>query len=52
MKNEMKRIICVAGMVLALAAPAARAQDTAMVARTLSLDDCRQMAIISNKNLE
>ena len=52
MKNEMKRLMCIAGMVLALSGLSAQAQDTAMVARILSLDECRQMAISGNKNLE
>ena len=43
-------MMCVAGMVLALAVLPARAQDAN--GRVLSLDDCRQMAISSNKNLD
>ena len=52
MKNEMKKMMCIACMLLSLAGIPAMAQDTLGVSGTLSLDDCRQMAISGNKNLE
>lgn len=52
MKNEMKRMIRVAGIVLALAGFPAQGQETEALPSALSLDDCRQMAISSNKKLD
>ena len=52
MKNEMKRMIRVAGIVLALVGFPAQGQETEALPSALSLDDCRQMAISSNKKLD
>ena len=45
--SEMKRLMCVAGMVLALIGIPADAEDG-----ILTLDACRQMAITKNKTLD
>ena len=49
---KMKKLLCIALMALSFAGAPARSQDAALSSRTLTLDDCRQMAISSNKNLD